>query len=455
MELGCRVDVNGNRGTVKYIGLIDGHQGNWVGIEWDDCNRGKHDGSVAGKRYFVANGGPRSSSFVRVENVIFGRRIDEEMLDRYAVKTEMDYCKFGTEVDFVAMEETYGKQRDIYKLRCVLLDNMYVSFAPNPGSPHFLYCEDFRRNYMEPRLGSLQGLEVVQAPVFHLVVNDCKIDHQTVFGILRFFPQLEYLYIGFNGINRFECSTIKCNLQLLDLEGNQIEDMSHISSLCAVESLTSLNLSNCGLKNIHFDFPVGYVGLKELYIRNNCLSGWDWIDEVAKLPALIKLYVKGTVSLDEEFGQNTRECIIAKLQRLQELDRCEISHIERRSAEILFLDKYGVGNIAPQHQKDIERLKAIYGTSDQSQQPQLKSGMHLLKLKLEFNGKEISCSLPVSTYVQKLYGMASRLFHLDVRKMKLCAENSDGKLSLQFDNPLRSLDFYDLADGDIIHISKT
>lgn len=39
--------------TVRYIGGLDGHPGTWVGLEWDDPTRGKNDGSVDGKRYFV------------------------------------------------------------------------------------------------------------------------------------------------------------------------------------------------------------------------------------------------------------------------------------------------------------------------------------------------------------------------------------------------------------------
>lgn len=85
------------------------------------------------------------------------------------------------------------------------------------------------------------------------------------------------------------------------------------------------------------------------------LLQWKWINEIAKLPALIRLYVKGRLSLDNEFGNNTREVLIAKLPKLIELDRCEISHVERRSAEIFFLNKYGVSPVAREHEEDIVR----------------------------------------------------------------------------------------------------
>ena len=48
-SVGSRVvNVNGLRGTVKYIGPVDGSTGIWLGVEWDDPTKGKH----SGKGYF-------------------------------------------------------------------------------------------------------------------------------------------------------------------------------------------------------------------------------------------------------------------------------------------------------------------------------------------------------------------------------------------------------------------
>lgn len=44
---------SGHLGTIKYIGAIDGTQGIWYGVEWDDPGRGKHDGVRDGRRYFA------------------------------------------------------------------------------------------------------------------------------------------------------------------------------------------------------------------------------------------------------------------------------------------------------------------------------------------------------------------------------------------------------------------
>jgi dynactin complex subunit len=50
--VGKRLSYNGALCTVRYIGDVSGTTGTWLGVEWDDPSRGKHDGSHKGTRYF-------------------------------------------------------------------------------------------------------------------------------------------------------------------------------------------------------------------------------------------------------------------------------------------------------------------------------------------------------------------------------------------------------------------
>ena len=47
-----RLQIGSERATVRYIGQVSSQSGEWVGLEWDNESRGKHDGSVNGHRYF-------------------------------------------------------------------------------------------------------------------------------------------------------------------------------------------------------------------------------------------------------------------------------------------------------------------------------------------------------------------------------------------------------------------
>lgn len=50
--IGKRLSFGGDLCTVRFIGDVQGTNGEWLGVEWDDPSRGKHDGSVTGVKYF-------------------------------------------------------------------------------------------------------------------------------------------------------------------------------------------------------------------------------------------------------------------------------------------------------------------------------------------------------------------------------------------------------------------
>jgi dynactin complex subunit len=52
MSLNDRVSYGGELCTIRYVGEVTGTKGEWLGVEWDDPTRGKHDGEAGGKRYF-------------------------------------------------------------------------------------------------------------------------------------------------------------------------------------------------------------------------------------------------------------------------------------------------------------------------------------------------------------------------------------------------------------------
>jgi dynactin complex subunit len=70
-------DVEGYRANVKYIGAIANAkpEEGWIGVEWDDPSRGKHDGQAYGRRYFTTQ--PGRGSFVRAEKLVPRLGLDE------------------------------------------------------------------------------------------------------------------------------------------------------------------------------------------------------------------------------------------------------------------------------------------------------------------------------------------------------------------------------------------
>ena len=50
--LGQRLSFSSQLCTVRYVGIVARTKGEWLGVEWDDPRRGKHDGEHEGVRYF-------------------------------------------------------------------------------------------------------------------------------------------------------------------------------------------------------------------------------------------------------------------------------------------------------------------------------------------------------------------------------------------------------------------
>jgi dynactin complex subunit len=50
--IGQRLSLKKQTCVVRYIGSVADKNGEWLGVEWDDTSRGKHDGTHDGTSYF-------------------------------------------------------------------------------------------------------------------------------------------------------------------------------------------------------------------------------------------------------------------------------------------------------------------------------------------------------------------------------------------------------------------
>jgi dynactin complex subunit len=50
--VGQRRSLRGQACTIRYVGPVADKPGEWLGVEWDDPLRGRHNGTYAGVTYF-------------------------------------------------------------------------------------------------------------------------------------------------------------------------------------------------------------------------------------------------------------------------------------------------------------------------------------------------------------------------------------------------------------------
>ncbi|KAF2496047.1 tubulin-specific chaperone-like protein E [Lophium mytilinum] len=149
--VGKRVSFNRQLCTVRYYGEVSGTKGDWLGVEWDDPTRGKHNGENGGVRYFnCLNKHPTAGSFVRPTRVSEPpRSFVEALRHKYASEdfedsdTEIVYVRTdklkkapardkpikisGKEVEEVGFDKIRKQLADLNELKIVLLDGLRMS----------------------------------------------------------------------------------------------------------------------------------------------------------------------------------------------------------------------------------------------------------------------------------------------------------------------------------------
>ncbi|KAG8935064.1 hypothetical protein FRC01_009104 [Tulasnella sp. 417] len=152
-KVGSRLALGAHRCTVRYIGPVPPFQGEWLGVEWDDPSRGKHDGTKDGIRYFscIAPGTP--GSFIRdspalSQGTTFLAALAQKYMDfNQAPNGQVDTVVLGSSGGAIVVEAprlTGVRQRlaRLDALRVVSLDDELVS---NPGEPDEIRSKDLSK----------------------------------------------------------------------------------------------------------------------------------------------------------------------------------------------------------------------------------------------------------------------------------------------------------------------
>ena len=147
-HLGQRLSYEDALCTVRYYGALPGTKGAWLGVEWDDVDRGKHDGTYQGRRYFhCLSSAPIAGSFIRPSRTLDPQR---SFLDALRFKYAAEDVNSSTStaskhllgsslsdgnvieisgkvVEEVGFEQIRQHQAALQNLRIVLLDGLRIS----------------------------------------------------------------------------------------------------------------------------------------------------------------------------------------------------------------------------------------------------------------------------------------------------------------------------------------
>lgn len=376
---GIRVECDGHKGTVRYVGEVPPTQGTWYGVEWDDSKRGKHDGEHNGTRYFQTED-PKAGSFVRPHKINSGMTLEDAVRKRYQddstistqVTEQLQRTINARFVEVVGMDKVGKLQGTLETLDTVVLDG----WAVNSGGPSDLTVLFPRLRYLDVSNSLLPSWEVVaemakQLPslrvlnissnalelpestkklksslhhVTHLIMNQMKgYTWRELLICCEMFPKLFKLQVAYNDLSSLGpiAEGLMDNLEELDIGVNPIESWQEICHLGRLPKLRSLNVNNCKLKHIEFLLTLGnektslFSSLRAIMVASNPIDLWQSLGELNKINQLEELVVS-----NDEKDMHFLEFTFARILSLQILNRSKINKKERRDHEVFYLKHF-------------------------------------------------------------------------------------------------------------------
>jgi hypothetical protein len=508
--IGDRIECGNSFGTVRYVGPIDGKPSIWLGIEWDEPERGKHDGNVNGIQYFTAKN-PKSGSFVRPEKVNFGRSAIASIESRYGQVEDEFTTRINQQkqllvqqtmnapfLEMVGFDKVFNKQSNLNTLRIVNLRDQNVKSA----GPQFKLSQtcpnieelDISKNLlvswedvlvMCDQLPHLHWLNVsenlLRLPeslggrkfpnVKTLICGAMELNWTDVCEIARIFHGLEEFRAPHNKIESLSPPRgIFNNLQLLDIEGNKIQYWSEVCKLSAAPVLEQLILENTGLSSIEFEgnerkVPV-FRTLKKLCIVNNLLSEWRSIGELNRLENLDHLKISKNPVTETERPDTTYQIIIAKIANLKILNGVEIEPGERRGAEYDYIKKYGLewlkvkgteweSEFLRSHNRYLELIHK-YGEPEESELTMKATVIQnsLIELNIVYEDFVVHKKMPPTITIQKLMVLTQKIFSLSERPQLTYVSNADSQIEIPLKDEMKEIGAYSIQNGDKILVKS-
>ncbi|XP_026480040.1 tubulin-specific chaperone E [Ctenocephalides felis] len=512
ISVGSRVLCQNYVGTVKYIGQVEGYDGEWIGMDWDDAERGKHNGVVNGKQYFTTRY-PKSGSLVRRNKINVGVEFVDALGRRYLHKTDAEYLnpvlleecrKVLNTVSFevVGLNKVGKKQSNLDKLVNICLPGEKISYvntkklnglcpsAEELSLNHNLISNwrtvadiieampclrllDLSKNILdfnEKDLSQFEG-KFKSLKSFALCFGNLTFDN--AISISKMMPGLIELKLAKNNITSLRTldDNLFANIKELNLDANDICDWKEVEKLGHLKNLEILLISEIKLKEISLPECKEnekcdiFVNLRHLSISYNEIDNWRSISELNKLKSLKSLGFLGNavsegISYLERWSQ-----VVSRVLGLTHLDHAEIFYEERRGAEYDLLKQHGMAwaqscddpILRKKFVDEINSYPALitrYGAPETSlcEKPTLpKSKLLTVTITNTRDSKKIIKKLPVKMTVQSLLGLIQKCFDTgnNVPTLYYISPSNPGS-KIQLDNVTKNLNYFSLQDNDTI-----
>ncbi|CAA7396528.1 unnamed protein product [Spirodela intermedia] len=516
-----RVHVLGDprrTGTVRYVGPVDGYDGSWIGVDWDDGG-GKHDGVVNGVRYFSAKG-QMTGSLVRPRNLSAGITLMGALRLRYrgeSTKEEEDEMYVlstrSKRVSIQLVGENVVREK-LSRLEELLSASLSFLGVSSVGHSHEIYSSvpnlkelDLTGNLLSSwqDVGSiceaLPALEILNLTnnflerdtitfipskgLRVLVLNNCGITWEQVETLKLSLSEVEELHLMRNELKISTRSYVQGfdSLKILNLEDNCIDTWDEVLKLSHLKCLEQLHLNKNKLKDVFYppgpdpqndhdghECSTPFENLRCLLLGCNEIEDLASIDSLNLFPNLMDIRLSGNPVADPARGGLPRFILIARLSKVQMLNGSEVTSRERRESEIRYvrlvmvkLQSDGPEEIKRVHPRFAE-LKIHHGIEDEKPSTQNAAtqsmASELISLTLKCVGASMgekppmTRKLPPSTTVGKLKVLCESFFKLKFIKLRLFLQEEGSPLPLLLDDDSATLMDFGIGTGTTILVDE-
>jgi len=353
------------------VGEVEGHDGAWVGVEWDDPSRGKHDGSTGGRRYFECAAAGAAGSFVRPKKLTPPLTVAEALRARYqagsAAGGEGELVVATAQgrtrpIELVGMEKVGSQQGRLEALASASLADLPVAGAGGgsladtapalaeldlsgtllasweavadvAGRLPSLVSLDLTRCRLGAPAGDLSGLSRLET----LVLNATGAGLADAAELARSAARLAHLHLCGNGVASLpgDLGALR-GVRTLSLDGNALS-WEAVAPLGALPGLERLQLSgNRALSGVSAPPPGHFPALRALLLGHCAVDDWASVDALGAFPALAEARLSGNPLLERAPGGGRFE-VIARVPGLTSLNGSSVRPSERRDAEIRYV----------------------------------------------------------------------------------------------------------------------
>ncbi|CUS21932.1 LAQU0S04e04148g1_1 [Lachancea quebecensis] len=486
VEVGDRLFIDGHTCSILYIGHIpQWNDSRAFGLEWDDCKRGKHSGSINGIEYFKTRA-PHAGSFVKESKVMVAiqsrRSFVEAVSDNYLQGLET--CRdvyFG-----IKKAELYGlnilasRNRDLESLRYMDLSAKLIAFAGENddlltlgsrlknlaqlnlssnlfrdfsevlrvlnGIPH-LRSLDISKNRLEVP-STAAAAEQVQS-LEELRANFCQLSTHGMSNILSYFPNLKRLELSGNYANELDTIMFPASLNELSITENCLSTIP-LSTL--ETNITYLNVSSNKIRNL----PLGvFPNIKALDLSYCCIDQWNLIDEICdNFPNMRDLRINGNPLTINESDENVFLQLIGRNRNITCLNGSFLTEKVRSDAEIYLMSqvsskKANINKSGSQWRHLLQK----HGPVKRRVEPTgLSAIFEIVTLVLEFKGNKVrELSVLTSYSIRYLKTTISRALSIPASDINLYYA-LEGGTQQEFSFEFSPISMFNIKSGDKIFV---